>query len=242
MVKRLALVLALGMVATLAPASAFAQDEGEQPAPPPPPPVAPTQQPPPARRTTIAHPPGAPATDHEEVIQNIGFQVAFSAVNPMGAPAGANPLGVTNVGVRYWFNEKIGLDAGLGVTLVHLAPDNGDGDTAIAFGLNAGVPIAIGIYKHITTFFSPDLAFYLFKPSSDADTAIRFDLAGSVGFEWQLGWVEASRISLTLKMGAGLDVQTKALGGMNTVVSFGTGGGSSVEGLFSSSLALTFYL
>ena len=75
---------------------------------------------------------------------------------------------------------------------------------------------------------------------TDADANfIDFDLFGALGFEWQLGWVEASRISLTLRLGAGLNFLN---GGGGTSISFATGGGSSVEGLFNTNLALTFYL
>ncbi|HJZ85633.1 MAG TPA: hypothetical protein VKN99_10710 [Polyangia bacterium] len=238
MLRRLAFALALASAAILIPGLAMAQEEGDQPAPPPPPPPPPPAPAPPPQVTRAPKVAAAAASDHEEVIGSLGFQISVGATQ-----AGMAGFGVTNVGIRYWFNDKIALDAGLGITLIHLAPDMGDSDTAIGFGINAGVPIAIGIYKHITTFFSPDIDFFLFKPGSNADTAIRFDVAGSMGFEWQLGWVEASRISLTLKLGAGLDVTTKdpqAMGG--TVVRFATGGGSSLEGLFSTSLALTFYL
>jgi len=188
---------------------------------------------------TVATPAsGSFATDHEEVVGSLGFQIA--ATFP-----GAGPIpGVTNVGMRYWFNDKIGLDAGFGI-----AVGNDGNATGVGFGLDAGVPIAIGVYKHITTFFEPTLAFFLIKSPTDADPTIFFNVAGSLGFEWQLGWVEASRVSLTLRVGAGLNVVNTpgAMGGgSTTTVVFGTGlapgNGSSVEGLFSNTFALTFYL
>jgi hypothetical protein len=241
MLRRLAFVMLMGASAALLPNTAFAQDEGEQPAPPPPPPPPPAPAPAPARRVTVATPPAAPgsfATDHEEIIGSLGFQIA--ATFP-----GAGPVpGITNVGMRYWFNDKIALDAGFGVTV-----GNDGNNTGVGFGLDAGVPIAIGVYKHITTFFEPTLAFFLLKSPTDADPVIDFNVAGSLGFEWQLGWVEASRISLTLRIGAGLNVVNAPgpMGGAsNTTVVFGTGlapvNGSSVENLFSSTFALTFYL
>jgi hypothetical protein len=238
MLRRLALMMLMGTATVLVPNAAFAQDEGEQvaPPPPPPPPPAPAPAPAPVRRVTVATPPGgAAASDHEEVIGSLGFQIAatFGAPVPVMGPAGPIP-GVTNVGLRYWFNDKIGLDAGFGV-----AVGNDGNNTGVGFGINAGVPIAIGIYKHITTFFEPTIVFFLIKSPTDADPLINFNVAGNLGFEWQLGWIEASRISLTLRLGAGLNVLNN---GNNTVVLFGTGGGSSVENLFSSTFALTFYL
>src|SRR5262249_60895599 len=104
---------------------------------------------------------------------------------------------VTNVGMRYWFNSSIALDAGLGIAFGHVGDTNG-----VGFGINAGVPIAIGVYKHITTFFEPLIDFFFLKPSTDLDAQLLiFDVQGALGFEWQLGWVEASRISLQLRLG-----------------------------------------
>ena len=241
MLRRLALMMLMGTATVLVPNAAFAQDEGEQVAPPPPPPPpAPAPAPAPVRRVTVATPPaGAAASDHEEVVGSLGFQISATFGAPVGAMGATGPIpGVTNVGLRYWFNDKIGLDAGFGI-----AVGNDGNNTGVGFGIDAGVPIAIGIYKHITTFFEPTLAFFLIKSPTDADPIIDFNVAGSLGFEWQLGWIEASRISLTLRVGAGLNVFNN---GTNTVVNFGTGiapvGGSSVEGLFSSTFALTFYL
>jgi hypothetical protein len=82
--------------------------------------------------------------------------------------------------------------------------------------------------------------FFFIKPNTDSDAQLLvFDLQGALGFEWQLGWIEASRISLQLKLGAGLNILND---GNITQIHFATGGGSSWEGMFSSTFALTFYL
>src|SRR5437764_313875 len=83
----------------------------------------------------------------------------------------------------------------------------------------------------------PALDFFFLKPNTDTDPNIfDLDLFGALGFEWQLGWVEASRISLTLRLGAGLNF----INANGSSITFATGGGSSVEGLFNTSFALTF--
>jgi len=232
MIRRFAFVFTLiTMTAAIAlPGIANAQTEPEQPAPPPPPPPPPPT--PEAPRGMVALGP----SDHQEVMGAIGLQIARSFAL---APAGTDVVtGVTNVGVRYWFNEKLGVDAGLGLAISHVS--DGGSATGIGFGLNAGVPMAIGIYKHITTFFEPSLDFFLIKSNTDNNnTLFDFDVLGSLGFEWQLGWVEASRISLILRLGAGINLISD---GTTTQITFATGGGSSVEGLFNTTLALAFYL
>jgi len=229
MIRRFAFVLALiTMTAAIAaPGIASAQTEPEQPAPPPPPP-------PPADVPHAAAPLGP--SDHQEVIGAVGLEISRSI--SVIQPTDVTPVGgVTNVGIRYWFNEKMGVDAGLGLSIAHTS--DGNSATGIGFGLNAGVPIALGIYRHITTFFEPSMDFFLIKVNTDVDTFFSFDLLGSLGFEWQLGWVEASRIALLLRLGAGINLNSD---GATTRVSFATGGGSSVEGLFNTTLALAFYL
>jgi hypothetical protein len=220
------LVLALAVL----PATALAnqpQPEGGNPPPPP------------------AAAPGS--SDHNEVVGAIGIQIAASTPLTGGPSANA-------IGVRYWMNEKLGIDGGFALTLDHNSPPAGDGTTQVGFGLVGGVPMALGIYKHITTFFEPTLDFFLAKPNV-GDTQFAVELLGSLGFELQLGYVEASRVSLQMRIGGGLRVTSAG----NTDVNFSTApgtvglggaatrGGVSVAGasatdLFQSTFALTFYL
>jgi hypothetical protein len=170
------------------------------------------------------------------VLRNVGIQITTAAALPTAL---ANSVtSVTDVGIRYWWNERFALDAGVGLAIKSYSPPVGGSSTGVGFGFAGGVPIALGIYKHITTFFEPGLDFYIIKANSGAETLYIGDVTGSLGFELQLGYVEASRLSLTLRIGAGVNIF--ADGG--TTVTFATGGGNSIEGLFSSALALTFYL
>jgi len=216
-------------VAIAVPGIASAQTEPEQPAPPPPPPPPPPAE---APRATVAMGP----SDHQEIVGAVGLEIARTFAIPAAVTSVVNS--VTNVGVRYWFNEKMGLDAGLGLSISHAS--DGVSATGLGFGINAGVPIALGIYKHITTFFEPSADFFLIKANTDVgDPVFSFDVLGSLGFEWQLGWVEASRISLMLRLGAGINLTSD---GTNTRITFATGGGNSIEGLFNTTLAVAFYL
>src|SRR5690348_832833 len=103
MLRRLALMMLMGMATVLIPNAAFAQDEGEQAAPPPPPPPPPpAPAPAPVRRVTVATPPaGAAASDHEEVVGSLGFEI--SVTSPAATAMGGVITSVTNVGIRYWF-------------------------------------------------------------------------------------------------------------------------------------------
>src|SRR5262249_50418987 len=124
MIRRFAYMLALvTMTAAIAvPGIASAQTEPEQPAPPPPPPP-----PPPAEAPRV--PTAMGPSDHQEIIGAIGLEIARTFALPV-APTG--PVGsVTNVGVRYWFNEKLGVDAGLGVAIAHFS--DGVSTTGLGF-------------------------------------------------------------------------------------------------------------
>jgi hypothetical protein len=231
MTRRLALVFSFALFGA-SPAWA-AQAEGEPGPPPPAPPAAATPPPAAAAENKL----NSAGTDHGEVLGAVGLQVQAVTQVPGGAAADQ----LVTLGVRYWMNDKMAIEGGMGLLITHVSPSMGDGTTGFGFGLAGGIPLALGVYKHITTFFEPALTFAIFG-GSGADTSIDLNLSGNLGFEWQLGYVDASRLSVIYRMGLGLDLATNAGVGKATIVNFATTGGNSIEGLFQSTVAVCFYL
>jgi hypothetical protein len=172
-------------LAALAPSVAFAQDATTTPPPPPPPPAAP----PPPVTTATATPAG---TDHSRVVGHLavgfmgvnGVPIGLGGVGPSapGQPCGQTINGTANtpcrpvltggeeisaptIGVRYWINDKIGVDAGLGIGIYSGSAEsypysnnqNGvdikweqDRPTVRAFVIHGGVPLALAEGQHYT--------------------------------------------------------------------------------------------
>ncbi|MBM4387547.1 MAG: hypothetical protein FJ088_07390 [Deltaproteobacteria bacterium] len=131
-------------------------------------------------------------TDHELVLNSFGMQALMT--DPI---AGV----IDVVGVRYWINDRFGLDLGLGIYVNKPY----SGDTQFGFGLMAGVPIAFGVYKHLTLFIEPQLDFELFHAAKDTNPW-SFGLGGYGGAELTFGWIGVPRLSLLAKVGLSLRV------------------------------------
>src|SRR5262249_3746427 len=154
--------------------------------------------------------------------------------NVLPAAAGVAATPITAIGTRYWFNEKWGLDAGLGLLIAHVSPPGG-GATTFGFGVVGGLPYALGVHKHITTFVEPALDFFVVSPPVGS-TGFQLDVLGSMGFEWQLGfhWLETPTLALIFKLGAGLHVTNNVVAQSTSTVVFQTenqsGFGSVIQG------------
>jgi hypothetical protein len=103
--------------------------------------------------------PAAPATAsgssaHEAVIGHLGVGWLGTADVPVGPAnqAATLPIPTPIVGVRYWLNSSLGIDAGLGFFTTSNAVRNESGGTATTtegptrttFVIHGGVPIALG--------------------------------------------------------------------------------------------------
>ena len=168
-------------------------------------------------------------TDHAKVLRTLGIQGIASA--QIAAPGGGN-FQTDILGIRYWFSDRIGLEAGFGIALA-----NANNNTAVGFGFGGGVPIMLTVHKHITTFIEPYADFFIYSPGGNADTAFLMHLRGDIGFEWQLGFLETHTLGLIFKVGPGLQIFSRG----NTAVGFATSGSSAV-GTLSAAGGLVFYL
>jgi hypothetical protein len=184
-------------------------------------------------------------TDHDMVIKSLGFQVVYVGqfFSGIGAPA-ATTVNLGELGVRYWFTRRIGLDAGLGMAIVGQQIDDPNVDdpaTQTLFGLTAGMPIALGIYRHVNMFVAPEIGFGVWRENRDTVPWLLF-LRGKLGVEFSLGFIDIPRVSLIGAMSLGLRVFNDGRDPDTTTVVFGTDSGYTIEGLFEGSIGLCWYL
>jgi hypothetical protein len=166
-------------------------------------------------------------TDHEKVVGKFG--VMYFGVNqqPIGGGTGATANGVTRasvqtpvIGMRYWFQERMGIDAGLGFNFFSSSTSNKtgptetdvDGPAVLAFQVHGGLPIAFAYGKHYKFLLVPELNFG-YATQTDADQApqrtrgdihrygFRFDVGARVGTEIQFGFIGIPELALQASVG-----------------------------------------
>lgn len=237
------------------------------PPPPPSPPPQPKPQPrpapkaAPARATAEANTPRSQKditdTDHDMVVGSIGLQIVYhgliagrvagtTAVAPPGGTQQSTDSGIkddsiiansqAHMGMRYWFTRTIGLDGGLAMFVGKPAQD--DADTQVGFGLFAGVPFALGVYRHVVMFAGPYVGFGLAHLGSDT-TQWLLSLKGAAGIELSLGFIDIPRISVVGGFAFGLRVYNDS---NETEIVFANDNGFSLNSLFEGNVGLIFYL
>jgi hypothetical protein len=171
-------------------------------------------------------------SDHERVVGKFGVMYFGVSQQPIGAGpvtgvSKGNPVPTPVIGARYWFKEKMGLDAGLGLGLSsssNAVKANGgaevdtDGPAVVAFALHAGLPIALAYGKHYKFLFVPELNFgYATQtvaaqnvqpgqvaPGDQHFTGLRFDVGARVGTEIQFGFIGIPELALQASIGLDL--------------------------------------
>jgi len=199
-------------------------------------------------------------TDHDMVIKAIGLQIVYlsniagivsgsSTTAPLKEGEGSDTSAIIDaasgasqaqMGIRTWFTRGVGLDAGLSIYIAK--PPKEDADTQVGFGLYAGVPFALGVYRHIVMFAGPDVGFALFHEREKTNPWL-FQLKGKAGIEVSLGFIDIPRLSLIGTFEFGLRVfNTGAPDNAQTEIVVGNGHGFSFRSLFESSVGLVFYI
>ncbi len=198
-----------------APAASATVTPAATPPPPPPPPA------PAAAEKSDKDDDGM--NDHDRVVGHlaVGFLgVSQLPIGSIGTGAGAtvqrDNLNAPTVGVRYWLNKKIGIDAGLGLAWtggVNSTNANGT-DVATAdppsrFGgaVHFGVPIALANGKHYTFEAIPEANVGITNGSTKLGnndvtlSGFRLDAGGRVGAEIYFGFIGVPQLSLQGSVG-----------------------------------------
>lgn len=199
-------------------------------------------------------------TDHDMVIRAIGLQIVYIANIAAVVQAQAPPPAAlkekdtealhydegysspgdgwnqAQMGIRAWFTRGVGLDAGLSLYIAR--PRGEDMDTQFGFGLFAGVPFALGVYRHLVAFAGPEVGFGFFHPAEDINHWL-FNLGGKAGIEISFGFMDIPRLSVIGTMTLGLRVYND---GDYSEVLVANDSGFSINSLFNTSVGLCWYI
>jgi len=174
----------------------------------------------------------AGASDHDQVvgrlaatyfgITNVGAG-ASGALGPYDSPyavAGFAPV----VGIRYWINGMLGIDAGVGLSVVGgsttveappAAADDTDRNSFTAFVFPGGVPLALASADHFTFEIIPEANVAIASAGADGngdaagDTSyngFHFDVGARAGAEIHFGFIKVPQLSLQASVGLRFDV------------------------------------
>jgi hypothetical protein len=166
-------------------------------------------------------------TDHEKVVGKFGVMYFGVTQQPIGTGTPVNvqrgnvPTPV--VGVRYWFQERMGIDVGLGFNFFSssraVQQNNtevtSDGPAVLAFALHGGLPLAFAYGKHYKFLLVPELNFGYATQTEAAQnlapgapappdihrTGLRFDVGARVGTEIQFGFIGIPELALQASVG-----------------------------------------
>jgi hypothetical protein len=205
--------------------------------------------------------PAVETTDHASVVRHFGVGYMGRRtinINPTGAPATVDaPI----IGVRYWLDPLIGIDAGLGLLFSGGSAKVGDTSTDLqgytVFMLHGGVPLALAGSKHFSFQVVPELNFGIASSktapaaptgqSSDL-SGIHFDIGARAGGEIQFGFIGIPQLSLQAGVGLALSYDRSKItppgGGAATSVhttSLGTSVGNNPWNIFTSNIAALYY-
>ncbi len=166
------------------------------------------------------------ATDHETVVGGLGVGLLGNIVvrntNVNFAALNAN---VPVIGARYWFTERFGLQAGLGLTVTSgVRKDNSAAENTFDLtqwntGFHVGAPISIFDGAHYNFLVIPELnlGYSTGRTKDDPNfptdqgfkqAAWAFGAAVKAGAEVQFGFIGIPQLSLQGSIGLGLDYRT----------------------------------
>ena len=219
--------------------------------------------------------PAAPATVHDETPDHdkfVGhFAVGYMGVNalPIGGGTPQNPtlatLNAPVIGVRYWLQQMVGLDLGLGFasssgsteTSNGMMSTTADNPSNLGFALHAGVPLALARAHHLTFEVVPEAnvgftsgtiksAAVMNPPPDISLSGFRLDVGGRVGAEIHFGFIGIPQLSLEGSVGLYVrrnaakvkqDVNSGSIGTWN----IGTTVGSDPWALFTNNISALYY-
>lgn len=205
--------------------------------------------------------PAVETTDHAAVVRRFGIGYMGRRSMVVDPTAGAAPVDAPIVGMRYWLDPMIGIDAGLGLLFSGGSTKQGDTSTDLqgytVFMLHGGVPLALAGSKHFSFQVVPELNFGLSGSKTAPPMAggqgndlsgIHFDIGARAGGEIQFGFIGIPELSLQAGIGLAFNYDhakiTPPGGGASAsrnTTSFGTSVGNNPWNIFTSNIAALYY-
>jgi len=194
---------ALVLACLLAPATASAQDFQAQA-------QFPAQQPPAA---------SAEGTDHDRWVGRMGL--GWYGVSDIRLGATGETISAPAIGVRYWLDRDIGIDAAIGFAMrsgstsqTGRDPEDQDKPSATAFLLHGGLPIALHTEEHYSFLIIPEFNLGFASgtekdfvpagqtPAPDTDhSGFRLDIGARAGAEIHFGFIGIPALALEGSVG-----------------------------------------
>ncbi len=167
-------------------------------------------------------------TDHEKVVGKFGVMYFGVTQQPIGTGAAANvgrgTVQTPVIGMRYWLQERLGIDVGVGFNFFsssRAVEANGqpeattDGPAVLAFALHGGLPLAFAYGKHYKFLLVPELNLGYATQTEAAQnvppgaptppdihrSGFRFDVGARVGTEIQFGFIGIPELALQASVG-----------------------------------------
>jgi hypothetical protein len=199
-------------------------------------------------------------TDHSRFVGDfaIGF-LGIQSINIATAAGGApTPVTAPVIGGRYWLDEGIGIDAGIGFAFGSASSsvenddqtDETDIPQPTAFILHGGVPFALADSQYFVFELIPELNIG-FAGNTIGDDELRgfhLDLGARAGAEVHFGFIDIPQLSLQAGIGVNLAYnrvsstnETTDITNTQSSTAFGTTVGNDPWDIFTSSITALYY-
>jgi hypothetical protein len=176
----------------------------------------------------------AGASDHDQVVGRLaatyfGITNVGAGANPaLGPGAYTTPYAVAGfapvVGIRYWVTGMLGIDAGVGLSIVGGStnadappadPVDSDRDSFTAFVFHGGVPLALASSDHFVFEIIPEANIAIASAGDDTNgdadgdvshSGFHFDVGARAGAEIHFGFMKIPQLALQASVGLRFDV------------------------------------
>lgn len=233
---------------------------------------APASSPPAPAQTGMALPganpdPAAGTTDHAAMVGHFGIGYLGRRTIGITTDAGGANLGTVDapvIGMRYWLDPMLGIDAGLGVLLSTGATKADPAGASVdrqgftVFILHGGVPLALAGSRHFTFEIIPEMNLGFASSGqrgagaggSDVDfSGFHLDLGARAGAEVQFGFIGIPELSLQAGVGLALSYDrikrtektTPETATTVTQTALGTSVGDNPWNIFTGNVAAIYY-
>ena len=184
--------------------------------------------------------PAVGATDHGGVVGRFG--VGFMGTRGLALGAAGATVEAPVIGLRYWLDERMGIDAGLGLRF------SGGSDPIPSYNIaiaHFGVPFALAGSKHFSFQVVPEanLGYGTTHAGGGPTTKdFHFDLGARAGAEIQFGFIGIPELALQGGIGVGLNYDHFSTAGAGShTLAFGTSVGDTPWQIFTGNIAALYY-
>lgn len=200
--------------------------------------------------------------DHDKWVGHLG--IGWYGVSEIPVGALSNTASAPAIGVRYWLDKNLGIDAALGFATASSSSTAfakgqsdvvTDGPSTTAFLLHGGLPLSLYSEKHYTLLVIPELNFGIGSGTVKSTTpggpdtklaGMRFDLGARAGAEIHFGFMGIPALALEGSVGLFFTTQsaktdTDGNGTKQAATTIGTTSFNSPWDFFRSSVAARYY-